>query len=235
LRDGSALDARTSTTNPVWIDLGVADRQRLAELGRRVGLPLELITYSLLNQQRPKIVPCATWLYCTWQVPVVAPRPSASGEETALRLVEIKVCLGPTTVVTMHARGQRAPEVLPGLLPDGLTLIRGRVTNLLITLVERIGDAHLSAHGRLAMGAEGDRGPRPASRPSSRTFAERRLLHQVRAHRAAVEKLTLCGRRWLDVTEIERLEVAARRLASLGTLPSRGIKEDQPTCRIESF
>jgi Mg2+ and Co2+ transporter CorA len=218
-REGSAFDPRRNPPHPVWIDLGVADRERLAELGRRVGLPLELITYSLLNQERPKIVPCATWLYCVWQVPVVTARPSASGDETALRLVEIKLCLGPTTVITMHARGQRAPEVLPGLLSDGFALIRRRVANLLTTLIERIGDTHLSVHKRLA----------------GRTFAQRRLLRQVRAHRMAVERLTHCGRRWLDVTEIERLDVAARRLERLETVPSRSIKGNQRTCRIESF
>lgn len=223
LRDGRAVEARASGANSIWIDLAVADRRRLAELGRRVGLPLELITYSLLNQERPKVVPCAAWLYCAWQVPVVAPRPSASSEEPALRLVEIKVCLGPMTVVTMRAGGQRAPRVLPDLLPDGLTLIRGRVTNLLVTLVERIGDARLSVHGRLATGTHEDRAARPDARPSSQSFAERRLLRQVRAHRAAVGKLIIHGRRWLDVTETERLEMAAARLARLETPPSRGI------------
>lgn len=210
------FETRVSARNPAWTDLAVADRRRLAELGRRLGLPLELITYSLLSQRRPEVVPCTPWLYCSWQVPVVVPRPSTSGEAPVLRLVEIKVCLGPTTVVTMHGRGQRSSDVLPSLLPDGLSLIRARITNLLVTLVERIGDAYGSAYTGLTGAADEATRARHHSRPSSRSSTdETRLLRQVRAHRAAVEKLVIRGRRWLDAREIDRLEASVRRLARM--------------------
>jgi Mg2+ and Co2+ transporter CorA len=218
LRHGMGLENRVSAGDPVWTDLAVADRQRLAELGRRVGLPLELITYSLLSQRRPEVVPCTAWLYCSWQVPVVVPRPPARGQAPALRLVEIKVCLGPTTVVTMHGRGQRSSDVLPSLLPDGLSLIRPRIANLLVTLVERIGDAYVSAYAGLTGAADEASRARHHARPSRRSsFDETRLFRQVRVHRAAVEKLVIRGRRWLDAREIQRLEACVRRLARMET------------------
>lgn len=218
------LETRVSARNPVWTDLAGADRQRLAELGRRLGLPLELITYSLLSQRRPEVVPCTAWLYSSWQVPVVFPRPSARGEAPVLRLVEIKVCLGSTTVVTLHGRGQCSSDVLPSLLPDGPGLVRGRITNLLVTLVERIGDAYLSAYEVLRWSADEVTSARHRSRPSRPSSAdEMLLLRQVRAHRAAVEKLLARGRRWLDAREIDRLTASARRLAGMETPTSPAI------------
>jgi Mg2+ and Co2+ transporter CorA len=205
---------------PVWIDLPSADRQSLGEVGGQVGLPLELITYCLLDQRRPKVVPCAAWLYSAWQVPVFAVRPSPGGDDVFYRFVEIKACLGPVAVVTTQGRARRAKRLLASLVSDGDALVRKRPGNLLVTLVERVSDAYVAAHEELAVDPTVESDVRTRHGRQALTTAGTRLLRHARAHRDAVQKLIVRGRRWLDAGEVERLKRVADRLAGLGADPS---------------
>jgi Mg2+ and Co2+ transporter CorA len=215
--DTNPLQHERETPTPVWIDLPSADRQSLGELGEQVGLPLELITYCLLDQRRPKVVPCAAWLYSAWQVPVVAAKPSPGGQEVCYRFVEIKVCLGPAAIVTTQERVRRAKRLLASLVPDGDGLVRERPSNLLLTLVERVSDAYVAAHEDRAVNATVEFDIRSPARPPARTAAETQLIRHAQAHRDAIRKLIVRGGRWLDADEVERLGRVADRLASLAS------------------
>jgi hypothetical protein len=214
------------TAPPVWIDLPSADRQTLGDLGRQVGLPLELITYCLLDQRRPKVVACAAWLYSAWQVPVFAVKPSPGTDEVFHRdavfhrFVEIKACLGPAAVVTTQRRVPRAKRLLARLVPDGDALVRERPGNLLVTLVERVGSAYVAAHEALAVPTTVESDVRSRRGRQARSAAETQLIRHADAHRDAIEKLIVRGGRWLDAVEVERLSRVAARLASLGSAPS---------------
>jgi Mg2+ and Co2+ transporter CorA len=210
------LRPRPEAVAPVWIDVPSADRQSLEEIGGGVGLPLELITYCLLNQRRPKVTPCASWLYCSWQVPVFALRPSRSGDEVVCHFVEVKACLGPAALVTTQHRDRRAKRLLARLVPDGHSLVRERPGELLVTLVERVGDAYVSAHEELAAEPAGVPEDRSRRGRHGRPAAETQFLRHAHAHRAAIQKLILRGRRWLVSDEVERLKTVTERLAGLG-------------------
>jgi Mg2+ and Co2+ transporter CorA len=215
--DTKRLAHQSGTPAPVWIDLRNADRQSLSELGGRVGLPLELITYCLLDQRRPKVVPCAAWLYSAWQVPVFAVKPSAGGDEVIYRFVEIKACLGPAAIVTTQRRVPRAKRLLASLVPDGDALVRERPGTLLVTLIERVGDAYVAAHEELAVDPTLERDVQSGRGRQVRTAAETQLIRHAHAHRDAIEKLIVWGRRWLDEGDVERLGRVAERLATLGS------------------
>lgn len=180
----------SDTSDVVWIDVPTVDRRTLEEVGRRADLPLELVTYCLLSQRRPKVVPCAAWLYCALQVPVCRPAERPGGTEISFRMEEVKVCLGPRVIVTAHESGRRSGALLSTLLPDGAELVRDGPSKLLVTLAERVSDMYVSALELLAMDDEdlpryrGDRGAR------ARAEAGLRLLRRyLRAHREAIEKL----------------------------------------------
>jgi Mg2+ and Co2+ transporter CorA len=219
-RDTNRLTQRPGTPPPVWIDLPSADRQSLGEVGGQVGLPLELITYCLLDQRRPKVVPCAAWLYSAWQVPVFAVKASPGNDDVFYRFVEIKACLGPVAVVTTQGRVRRAKRPLASLVSDGDALVRKRPGNLLVTLVERVSDAYVAAHEELAVDPTVESNVRTQRGRQALTTAGTRLLRHAHAHRDAVQKLIVRGRRWLDAGEVERLKRVADRLASLGADPS---------------
>ena len=210
----------TSAGRPVWIDVLTADRQTLEAVGHRVGLPPELITYCLLAERRPKVVPCGTWLYSAWQIPLCTTRAPTSGDAASVRLIEVKACLGPSVVVTTRGGGPRKTAVLARLLPNGGTLVRERAANLLVTLLERVSAAHVAAHQQLTISWVDAPGYAPSMGQTPRTAAETRLLRHVALHREALEKLIARGRRWLDAGEIERLRLLMRQLATLGGGPS---------------
>jgi Mg2+ and Co2+ transporter CorA len=211
----------SDTSDVAWIDVLTVDRRTLEEVGRRAELPLELVTYCLLSQRRPKVVPCAAWLYCAWQVPVCSPAMGQRRAEISLRMVEVKVCLGPRVIVTAHESGRLSRALLSTLLSDGAKLVREGPSRLLVTLAERVSDMYVSALELLAIDDEdvsshgGDRGGR------ARAQAGLRLLRRdVRAHREAIEKLRSRGRRWLDSKQIDRLSALATRLD--------GVARDRP-------
>jgi Mg2+ and Co2+ transporter CorA len=216
--DTNRLTHQPGTAASVWIDLPSADRQSLGDLGGQVGLPLELITYCLLDQRRPKVVPCAAWLYSAWQVPVFAVKASPGNDDVFYRFVEIKACLGPVAVVTTQGRVRRAKRPLASLVSDGDALVREGPGNLLVTLVERVGDAYVAL--KLAVDPTVESDVRTRHGRQALTTAGTRLLRHARAHRDAVQKLIVRGRRWLDAGEVERLKRVADRLASLGADPS---------------
>ena len=97
LTSGSKTDALGLQASEVaWIDVPKPVRETLDEVSRRAHLPLELVTYCLLVQYTPTILPCGAWLYCSWQAPACYPRAQwRSGAEVSLHLEELKVCLGP--------------------------------------------------------------------------------------------------------------------------------------------
>ncbi len=203
------------TSTPIWIDLPSADREVLGDLRAKVGLPLELITYCLLDQPRPRVIPCDAWLYCAWQVPVFG----AGRDEVSFRFVEIKACLGPAAIVTVHNRVRGAKRPVASLVPDADALVRERPGNLLVTLVERVADAYVSAQEELAVDPVLDSQGRGRRRRQARTAAETQLRRHVRAHRDAVQKLIVRGQRWLDLEKMERLKRVADRLADLASDP----------------
>jgi Mg2+ and Co2+ transporter CorA len=218
--DTNRLMHQPGTAASIWIDLPSADRQSLGELREQVGLPLELITYCLLDQRRPKVVPCAAWLYSAWQVPVFAVKPSPGGDDVFYRFAEIKACLGPAAVVTTQGRVCRAKRVLASLVSDGDALVRERPGNLLVTLVERVSDAYVAAREEFAVDRTVESDARTRRGRQARTAARTQLLRHAHAHRDAVHKLIARGRRWLDAGEVERLRRVVDRLASLGADPA---------------
>jgi hypothetical protein len=223
---GSLLSSRESdTSDGVWIDVLTVDRRTLEAVGRRADLPLELVTYCLLRQRGPKVVPCAAWLYSAWQVPVCRPAVGQGRAEISVRMVEVKACLGPRVIVTAHESARRPGDLLSTLLPDGAKLVREGPGRLLVTLAERVSEMYVSALELLAIDDEdprahgGDRGGR------ARAQAALRLLRRyLRAHREAIEKLGLRSRRWLDSGQIDRLIALATRLdgVAIGCRPSLG-------------
>ena len=214
--DANPLRHRQETSTPIWIDLPSADRQSLGDLSRQVGLPLELITYCLLDQRRPKVVPCAAWLFCAWQLPVFA----IGSNDVFFRFVEIKVCLGSAAVVTTQGQVRRSKRLLASLVPDGDGLVRERPGNLLVTLVERVGDAYIAAHEELAVDPGEESQVRSRRARHARAAAETQLLRHAHAHRDAIQKLIVRGGRWLYADDIERLTHVADCLAGLGGDPS---------------
>jgi hypothetical protein len=218
--DTNPLPPQREPPTPVWIDLPSADRRSLGELGGQIGLPLELITYCLLDQRQPKVVPCAPWLFSAWQVPIFAVKPSAGGDDVFCRFVEIKVCLGPAAIVTTRGRVRRAKGLLASLVPDGDALARERPGNLLVTLVERAGDAYVTAHEGLAVNPTVGSDIRSRRGRQARTAAETQLIRHAHAQCDAIRKLIVRGGRWLDAGEAERLRRVADRLASLGSDPT---------------
>ncbi len=213
------------TSAPVWIDLPSADRQSLGDLGEQVGFPLELITYCLLDQRRPKVVPCDAWLYCAWQVPVFAAR----RDDVFFRFEEIKACLGPAAIVTTHGRVRGAKRPFASLVPDGDALVRERPGNLLVTLVERVADAYVSALEDLAVDPSVESQVRSQRGRHEHTAAATDLLRHAQAHRDAVQKLIVRGGRWLVTDEVERLRRVADRLADLAGDPRSFAGNPEPT------
>lgn len=215
-RDRLPLSPEREATGTVWIDIPTVDRQTLEEVRRRTDLPLELVTYCLLSQHKPKVVRCAAWLYCTWQVPACRPAQWPGGVEISFQMEEVKACLGPRVIVTAHEPGRRSGSLLTTLLPDGAELVRERPSNLLVTLAERVSDMYVCAHELLAMDDEDvssrqrDRGGRARARAGLRL-----LRRYVRAHREAIEELRSHSRRWLNSGEIDRLSRLATRLAGV--------------------
>jgi len=220
-RDTNRAMHQPEKAPPVWIDLPSADREALGDLCRQVGLPPELITYCLLDLRRPKVIPCATWLYSAWQVPVFAVNPSPGTDEVVYRFVEIKACLGPAAIVTTQGRLRRAKRLLASLVPDGDALVRERPGNLLVTLVERVGEAYVAAHEELAVAPTVKPDVRSRRVRQARTATEIQLIRHAHAHRDAIQKLIVRGGRWLEAAEVERLSQAAERLGNLGRDPSQ--------------
>jgi Mg2+ and Co2+ transporter CorA len=207
---------RTGAAPPVWIDLPSPDLESLGDIGRRVGLPLELITYCLLDQRRPEVVPCAAWLYSAWQVPVLVSKRRAGRGEVFHRFVGIKVCLGPAAVVTTQERARRVKRLSASLVPDGDALVCERPAHLLVTLIERVGDAYLNAYGRLAVGRSARSNVRKWRGRQARRAAVGQLLRHAQAHRDAIQTLVVRGGRWLETDDVERLRRVEDRLARLG-------------------
>jgi hypothetical protein len=206
----------------IWIDVPKLDRRTLEEVGARAHLPLELVTYCLLGQGTPTVVPCGAWLYCAWQVPAYRPARKSAGVEISLHMEEVKACLGPGVMVTAHESGSRSRLLLASLLPVGASLLpvgsrstRERPSDLLVTLAERLSDAYVSAGELIAMAVEDPPGHR-YGRGVSRERTGRRLFGpHLRAHRDAIEELRRHGRRWLDSGQLDRLKVVATLLAAV--------------------
>lgn len=203
-----------ATPAPTWIDLPTADRHSLAALGARVDLPPELMTYCQLEQRQAKVVPGPVWLFSAWLVPVLVARRAPGPDDLICRFVEIKACLGPAALITTQGPVCRARRLLATLIPEGEALAHGRPGTVLVTLVERIGEAYVDAHAARAGegGSAGGRGSR------TRRLAEARLLGHAVAHGEAIERLVRVGRRWLDAGDVERLGSAAARVARLGEM-----------------
>ena len=195
-----------------WVDVPKLAREALEEVGRRAHLPLELVTYCLLSQRTPTVVPCGAWLYCSWQVPAYRPAQGRAGTEISLHMEEVKVCLGPRVIVTAHDGGRRSRLLLTSLLPEGSALSRERPSNLLVTLAEGMSESYVSAYELLAMDEQDPRSRRH-DRAGAQAKAGLRLLRRhLRAHREAIEELGRQGRRWLDPGELDRLSAVASRL-----------------------
>jgi hypothetical protein len=220
-RRGLASSPEGAAPGAIWIDVPTVDRQTLEEVVRRASLPLELVTYCLLSQHKPKVVPCAAWLYCTWQVPACRPAPGLGDAEVSFHMEEVKACLGPAVVVTAHEPRRWYGTSVAILLSDGAELVRKRPANLLVTLAERVSDMYVSAHELVAMGDEGIPSRHRDRAGRARAGSGLRLLRRhLRSHREAIEKLRSYGRRWLDSDEIDRLSILGSRLA--------GVAVDQP-------
>ena len=201
--------AGNDSSDVVWIDVPTMDRRTLEAAGRRADLPLELMTYCLLSEPRPKVVPCAAWLYCAWQVPVFRPAARQHSGNLCVRMVEVKVCLGPRVIVTAHESDRRPGTLLSTLLPDGAKLVREGPSRLLVTLAERVSDMYVSALELLAMD---DESPPTHGSDRGRGAGLRLLRRYLRAHHEAIEELRTRSRRWFDSAQIKRLSALAARL-----------------------
>jgi hypothetical protein len=173
---------------------------------------LELVTYCLLRQGTPTVIPCGAWLYCSWQVPSYEPARKAAGIAISLRLEEVKACLGPGVMVTAHESGRRA-RLLVACLSAGGRSPRELPSDLLVILVGRVTDAYVSARELVAMAEEA-----PPSRRCdcgiSRERPGRQLLRRyLRTHRETIEELRRLGGRWLDCGQLDRLGAMATYLA----------------------
>jgi hypothetical protein len=184
-----------------------------------IGLPAELITYCLLAERSPKVIPCGAWLYSTWQVPVTMGPPPFGAAGGAFRLEEIKTCIGREAFVTVYrTRSRRTAAQLDGILPARDLAASGGSGRMLVALTERIAEVYLSAAE-----APGDElletPPHPAARVrSARIGTRRRLRRQLMEHASAVAHLGTHGARWLDAAAHARLEGLARRLDGLYAL-----------------
>jgi hypothetical protein len=215
-----------------WIDVPELAREALEQVARRARLPLELVTYCLLSQCTPTVVPCGAWLYCSWQVPAYRPAERRNGGEISLHVEEVKVCLGPRVIVTAHDGGRRSRILLASLLPEGSALARERPSNLLVTLVEGMSESYVSAYELLAMD-EQDPPCRRHDRGGAHAKAGLRLLRRhLRAHLEATEELGRQGRRWLDSGELDRLRAVASRLDAIAIDPSSMPSDRQVVRRL---
>jgi hypothetical protein len=193
----------------------MVDRGAFGDIGRHIGLPLELVTYCLLNQRRPKIVPCATWLYCAWQVPVCSRVQDPSPDQLSFRMHEIKVCLGPTAIVTVHRPSCRFQPLLDTLLQDAPALVRESPATLLVSLAVRASDAYISAYEQLVtgMGQEMPKrrfhGRRLSRYVSGAVLMLSRYFHE---HRESIATLTSRAPRWLGSADIDQLTCLVARL-----------------------
>lgn len=213
-----ALEHQASAA--AWIDAPELAREALEAVARRAHLPLELVTYCLLRQCTPTVVPCGAWLYCSWQVPAYRRAERRNGGEISLHVEEVKVCLGPRVIVTAHDGGRRSRIHLASLLPEGSALARERPSNLVVTLIEGMSESYASAYELLATGKQ-DPPSRRHDRGGAHAKAGLRLLRRhLHAHLVAVEELGRQGRRWLDSGELDRLRAVASRLDAMAIDPS---------------
>ena len=187
----------------------------LDRLRTEIGLPAELVTYCLLAQRSPKVIPCGAWLYCAWQVPLFSGAPMAA-RDASLRLEEIKACASPEALVTVcRTRSRHAAAQLDDLLPARETATEPASGRMLVALAERIADAYLSCWQQLS-----DELLEAARNPAARVWCARlgarvRLGRHLSEHAQAMEQLRDRGSRWLDASAHERLEDLARRLVGL--------------------
>jgi hypothetical protein len=186
----------------------------LERVSNDIGLPAELITYCLLAERSPKIIPCGAWLYSTWQVPVAmgfSPFGAA-----AFRLEEIKACIGREAFVTVYrTRSRRTAAQLDGILPARDLAGSGASGSMLVVLTERIAELYLSAAE-----AGGDElleaSPHRTSRVRYARFGtHRRLRRQLMEHAKTVAHLSTHGTRWLNAAAHARLEDLTRRILAL--------------------
>lgn len=208
---------RPDATPPLaWIHVPLPDRMTLERVRTQIDFPAEFMTYCLLAHRRPKIIPCAAWLYSAWQVPLPTGDGTAGGAGGAVRLEEVKACVGPQVFVTVfRTRSRRTAGQLEGLLPARDTATPGAGGQLLVALVERITEAYRAVAAELS-----DRSFAVSRHPTARARDARRgmpgwLRRHLAEHAAALRQLRARGARWLDAAAREHLDDLASRPAAI--------------------
>jgi Mg2+ and Co2+ transporter CorA len=211
--------SRQDATALAWIHVPTPDHVTLERVRTEIGLPSELITYCLLAQRCPKILPCGAWLYSTWQVPLTTGAPSSGAAGCSFRLEEIKACIRPQAFVSVYrTRRRRAAVQLDDFLPARDTAAQSASGRMLVALAERIAEGYLSLDEELSDALlEAHRHPVTRIR-YARLGARVRLGRHLSDHAQAVEQLRARGARWLDASAHERLEDLARRLVGFDAL-----------------
>jgi hypothetical protein len=213
--------SRPATTPFAWIHVPTPDHVTLQRVRTEIGLPAELITYCLLAQRGPKIIPCGAWLYSAWQAPLPTGAPVAGADGSSFRLEEIKACVSADAFVTVYrTRSRRTAAQLDGLLPARDSAPQGASGRMLVALAERIAEAYLSFWEQLS-----DELLEAPQHPATRIWCVRlgarvRLGRHLSAHAAALEQLRARGTRWLDVFARQHLDDLASRLIGLDALTS---------------
>jgi hypothetical protein len=214
--------SRPDTRPFAWIHVPTPDHVTLERLRTQIGLPAELITYCLLAQRSPKIIPCGAWLYSAWQAPLPTGAPMAGSEGCSFRLEEIKACVSAEAFVTVYrTRSRRTAAQLDGLLPAREDTAPQRASSrMLVALAERVAEAYRSCCEQLS-----DELLEVPQHPATRIWCARlgarvRLGRHLSAHAAALEQLRANGARWLDVVARQHLADLASRLRGLDALTS---------------
>ena len=202
------------TKRPIWVHIASANLAKLTRVRATTGLPPELITYCLLKEHGPRVVPCGDWIYCAWLVPDGRIARASCGCMFSFLVEELKVCAGPDAVVTIGEAASSARGAAAGLRRDRDTLVRGGPGSIAVAAAERVGETYLTVLGWLR--SELQATPKQIRRDRGRQL----LLRSARDHREALEVLIGQGRRWLDEPGVTRLRVLALALEEATTSAS---------------
>ncbi len=195
------------TKRPTWVHVASPSLAKLTRVRAATGLPPELITYCLLKEHGPRVVPCGDWIYCAWLVPDGRIARTSCGCIFSFLVEELKVCAGPGSVVTIGEAASSAGGTAAGLRRDREVLMPGAPGSIAAAAAERVAETYLTVLGWLRSDFRAT--PKQVRRDRGRQL----LLQSARRHREALEVLIGRGRRWLDEANAKRLKILALALA----------------------
>jgi len=114
--------------NLIWVDLTSLNRATLSTVQERHGLPPEAMTYFLLHYQSAKLIHAGPALFLVTFLAVPSSRHLFTTRE-------LKICITPTVIATMHGSSGRAQPDLGRTLPLP-SLSGGRIGQFLCGLLE---------------------------------------------------------------------------------------------------